>query len=88
MRTIIFDVMCDGRFVMQHKYRWCPAFPLNLEAVVAEIVERRPALKGRHIELYETENVVRSNWCKDNQPYYKKPIPEVVAYLAQKYNIK
>ena len=26
-------------------------------------------------------------WCKDNQPYYKKHIPEVVNYFAKKYNI-
>lgn len=27
-------------------------------------------------------------WCKDNQPYYKKRIPEVNAYFATKHNIK
>lgn len=27
-------------------------------------------------------------WCMDNQPYYKKYIPDVVTYFAQKYNIK
>ena len=27
-------------------------------------------------------------WCINNQPYYKKYIPEVVNYLAEKYNIK
>lgn len=27
-------------------------------------------------------------WCRDNQPYYKKNIPEVVNYFAQKYNIR
>ena len=27
-------------------------------------------------------------WCMDNQPYYKKYIPEVVNYLAKKYNMK
>lgn len=27
-------------------------------------------------------------WCIDNQPYYKKYIPEVVNYFAKKYNIK
>lgn len=26
-------------------------------------------------------------WCKDNQPYYKKKIPEVVNYFAEKYGI-
>ena len=27
-------------------------------------------------------------FCMDNQPYYKKHIPEVVNHFAQKYNIK
>lgn len=27
-------------------------------------------------------------WCIDNQPYYKKYIPDVVNYFANKYNIK
>ena len=27
------------------------------------------------------------DWCKDNQPYYKKNIPGVVKYFAQKYNL-
>lgn len=27
-------------------------------------------------------------WCADNQPYYKKHIPEVVKYFADKLNIK
>jgi hypothetical protein len=27
-------------------------------------------------------------WCMDNQPYYKKHIPEVVDYFANYYKIK
>lgn len=27
-------------------------------------------------------------WCMENQPYYKKYIPEVVDYFAKKYEIK
>ena len=27
-------------------------------------------------------------WCMDNQPYYKKHIPEVVVYFSKKFNIK
>lgn len=27
-------------------------------------------------------------WCMDNQPYYKKFIPEVVDYFAELYNLK
>lgn len=28
------------------------------------------------------------DWCKDNQPYYKKHIPQVVNYFAKKFNLK
>ena len=27
-------------------------------------------------------------WCMDNQPYYKKYIPEVVEYFAHKFDLK
>lgn len=27
-------------------------------------------------------------WCMANQPYYKKYIPDVVAYFCSKYGIK
>ena len=27
-------------------------------------------------------------FCKNNQPYYKKEIPDVVNYFCNKYNIK
>ena len=26
-------------------------------------------------------------WCKDNQPYYKQTIPEVVSFFADRYGI-
>lgn len=39
----------------------------------------RPAFKDRN-EL--------KKWCMENQPYYKKYIPEVVNYFATLYNIK
>lgn len=27
-------------------------------------------------------------WCCDNQPYYKKPVPEVVDYFTSRYGIR
>lgn len=29
-----------------------------------------------------------ADWCRDNQPYYKKRIPEVNSYFARMYNLK
>ena len=59
MKTIVFDVMCDGRFVMQHRHQWCSLIPVDLGKVTEEVLLRRPTLKGKHIELFETKNVVR-----------------------------
>lgn len=57
-------------------------FIANLEPQIQTIMDNgswRPAFKGRD-DL--------KKWCMDNQPYYKKYIPEVVNYFAQKYNIR
>ena len=29
-----------------------------------------------------------SDWCRDNQPYYKQTIPEVNTHFAQLYNLR
>lgn len=29
-----------------------------------------------------------SQWCRDNQPHYKKNIPEVNSYFAKMYNLQ
>lgn len=45
-------------------------------------------IKGRsYIKPFTTKKEL-ANYCKDNQPYYKKEIPEVVNYFSKKYNIK
>lgn len=38
-------------------------------------------------EPFKTKKEVRE-WCMDNQPCYKKHIPEVVSYFANLYNLK
>ena len=35
-----------------------------------------------------TNKAKLKRWCIDNQPYYKRYIPDVVNYFAKKYNIK
>jgi hypothetical protein len=42
---------------------------------------------------YFRERIIKNKtdlkkWCMENQPYYKKYIPEVVNYFANKYNLK
>jgi hypothetical protein len=37
-----------------------------------------------HIKPFKTEQEVK-NWCKDNQPYYKRYIKEVNDYFIDKF---
>lgn len=39
------------------------------------------------IPPFKNKNELKK-YCMDNQPYYKKYIPEVVEHFANKYNIK
>lgn len=41
---------------------------------------------GSCIKPFKTKSELRK-WCTDNQPYYKKQIPEVGEYFVQKYSI-
>lgn len=54
----------------------------ELEPIVEMIMNnnsyQRPFLNKKELK----------EWCIDNQPYYKKYIPEVVTYFANKYDIK
>lgn len=59
MKTVVFDVMHNGKFIMQLRYKYCPAFPINMEEVLTEVVTKRPTLKGKNIELYLTNNILR-----------------------------
>jgi len=52
MKTIFVDVMLNGRFQFTMRYRFCPAFQLNLEDVARKVVEKRPSLKGKPFEMY------------------------------------
>jgi hypothetical protein len=36
-----------------------------------------------HVKPFKTTDELKK-WCKDNQPYYKKHIPEVFAYFKAK----
>ncbi len=38
---------------------------------------------GSWMKPFKTKEEVKK-WCMDNQPYYKKYIPEVVSYFAAK----
>jgi hypothetical protein len=37
-----------------------------------------------YIKPFATDQELKE-WCKDNQPYYKKHVPEVFKYFKNKY---
>ena len=39
------------------------------------------------VKPFKTREEIK-RWCIDNQPYYKKYIPEVVNFFCGRYNIK
>jgi hypothetical protein len=39
-----------------------------------------------HIKPFKTKDELKI-WCKDNQPYYKKHIPEVYNYFLKKIKL-
>ena len=58
MKTFVFDVMLDGRFVCTLKYKYCALFPIDFEELEKFVLLKRPTLRGKDLELYfdyETE---------------------------------
>lgn len=39
-----------------------------------------------HVKPFKTKEEVQE-WCMDNQPHYKKNIPEVTEYFTKKANL-
>ena len=46
MKTFIFDVIFDGRFVCTLKYKYCALFPIDFEDLEKFVLQKRPTLKG------------------------------------------
>ena len=52
-----------------------------------ELVVNYAMLGTSHIKKINNKKELKE-FCMDNQPYYKKYIPEVVNHFAQQYNLK
>jgi len=50
----------------------------QLDMIMAGKSWRRPLKTRAELEA----------WCRDNQPYYKESIPEVVQFFAERYGIE
>jgi len=44
MKTLVFDVMLDGRFIHTFRYQYCPLFPID-EEELEKFVTDRPIIR-------------------------------------------
>lgn len=51
MKTFIFDVMLDGRFVCTLKYKYCALFPIDFEELEKFVLLKRPTLRGKDFRI-------------------------------------
>ena len=52
MKTIKFDVMCDGRFVKTYKMDVHPIFPITDDEMRDFVVKRLPTYKNKDLKFY------------------------------------
>ena len=51
MKTFVFDVMLNGRFVCTLKYKYCALFPIDFEVLQKFILSKKPSLKGKDYRI-------------------------------------
>lgn len=51
MKTLIFDVMLDGRFVKTFKYKYNPAFVLEENELRDFVLSKMPTLKEKKFQI-------------------------------------
>ena len=51
MKTFIFDVMFDGRFVCTLKYKYCALFPIDFEDLEKFVLQKSPTLKDKDFRI-------------------------------------
>lgn len=51
MKTLVFDVMLDGRFIHTFRYQYCPLFPIDEQELEKFVTDRLPTLKGKDFKI-------------------------------------
>ena len=47
MKTLIFDVMLNGRFICTLFYKYCTLFPIDSEELVKFVLKKTTYIKGQ-----------------------------------------
>ena len=48
MKTFVFDVMLNGRFICN---KYCALFPIDFEDLEKFVLKKRPTLKGKDFRI-------------------------------------
>lgn len=51
MKTFVFDIMLNGRFICTLKYKYCSLFPIDFEDLIKFVLKKRPILKGKDLKI-------------------------------------
>lgn len=51
MKTLVFDVMLNGRFVCTLRMKYCPLFPITEKEICDFVESKRPTLKGKNYNI-------------------------------------
>ena len=51
MKTFVFDIMLDVRFICTLKYKYCALFPIDFEYLEKFIISKKPSLKGKDYRI-------------------------------------
>ena len=51
MKTLVFDVMLDGRFIHTFRYQYCPLFPIDEQELEKFVTDRLPTLKSKDFKI-------------------------------------
>lgn len=55
MKTLVFDVMLNGRFIHTLRYKFCPAFPLEENELSDFVVSNLPTLRYKKFNIAFTK---------------------------------
>jgi hypothetical protein len=51
MKTFVFDIMLNVKFICTLQYKYCALFPIDFEELKKYILKKRPTLRGKDYRI-------------------------------------
>lgn len=51
MKTFVFDIMLNGKYICTLRYKYCELFPIDFEELKKFIINKKPSLKGKNYRI-------------------------------------